>query len=216
MSADPAPNIQQTINPASTSQHHDIIDKNIDNQLENIMNLINEQQQANLQKLQEIENNALATRKILIAMQNRFDHPDKLKDLSDDIQNHSETESDAYDDNFTTVTEKELSYWVETSFIIDPNPTVTSQAAEEAEQSLQNFPGIYLNKMQCSDRFCRASLSHVNGENIAAEDMFGQPPFLTDGFTITKQDGTVLFYFSQPGESILDLRESLLAESDDY
>jgi len=53
------------------------------------------------------------------------------------------------------------------------------------------------------------STSPTNGNDIAAEDMFGQPPFVTEGFTLEEPDGRVLFYFSQPGESIVDLRKEL-------
>jgi hypothetical protein len=204
----------QANNPISVSKQPEVANHNIELRLKKLANLIKLNQQANIQKLQEVQTDSLEIRNQLVDLQNRLEGLEGINVMSDSEQTNPEAGTDIHGNNLMHVTEKELGHWVEETFVDGFDPTATSQAMAEAEQSLENFPGVYLNDMQCSDRFCRATLSHADANKIAAEDMFGQPPFVTDGFTMIEPDGSLLFYFSQPGESIKELREELLVGFD--
>ncbi len=82
----------------------------------------------------------------------------------------------------------------------------TELAIEQAGKSVAKVPGVKLEDMQCGERFCRATFAHENGEPPAIQDLFGQPPFVADGFTINEADGRVSLYFARPGESLEALR----------
>jgi hypothetical protein len=82
----------------------------------------------------------------------------------------------------------------------------TELAMEQAGKSVAKVPGVKVEDMQCGERFCRATFAHENGEPPAIQDLFGEPPFVTDGFTINEADGRVSLYFARPGESLEELR----------
>ncbi|MGH8605946.1 MAG: hypothetical protein ACREX9_00520 [Gammaproteobacteria bacterium] len=82
----------------------------------------------------------------------------------------------------------------------------TELAMEQAGKSVAKVPGVKVEDMQCGERFCRATFAHENGEPSAIQDLFGEPPFVTDGFTINEADHRVSLYFSRPGESLEELR----------
>jgi hypothetical protein len=60
--------------------------------------------------------------------------------------------------------------------------------------------------MQCGESFCRATFAHENGEQPDIQGLFGEPPFVNEGFTIHEPDGRVTLYFTRPGESLEKLR----------
>ena len=65
--------------------------------------------------------------------------------------------------------------------------------------------------MQCGDSFCRATFTHLGGEVPDIGVLFGEPPFVTEGFTVERPDGRVMLYFTQPGESLEQFRDELQA-----
>lgn len=97
------------------------------------------------------------------------------------------------------------SYW--------ENRESTKLAIEQAEMSLEKVPGIFLENMQCGEKFCRATLAHENGEKSSIRNLFGEPPFTNEGFTIEQQDGSVALYFVQSGLSLSDMRSKALESS---
>jgi hypothetical protein len=77
---------------------------------------------------------------------------------------------------------------------------------EEMAPSLAAVPGLNLADLQCGDRFCRASFVSANGEPPNLAHLIGASPFIESGFTLTAPDGGVRVYFTQPGQSLGELR----------
>lgn len=62
--------------------------------------------------------------------------------------------------------------------------------------------------MQCEQRFCCATFFAEHGEAPRVEELFGEPPFMTEMFTIPGANGRVLVYFTQPGVTLEDIRRA--------
>ena len=94
----------------------------------------------------------------------------------------------------------------------------TKVATDQAAKSLAKVPGVKLEDMQCGKGFCRATFAHKSGERPDIGELLGEPPFVSEGFTIEEPDGSVVFYFTGPGESLKKLRrearEAIQAEMD--
>lgn len=82
----------------------------------------------------------------------------------------------------------------------------TALAIAQVDKSIAKLPGVNLEDMQCSERLCRATFANEKGEPPAIEALFGQPPFVTEGFAINGADGRVSVYFTRPGTSLNELR----------
>jgi hypothetical protein len=82
----------------------------------------------------------------------------------------------------------------------------TRLTVEEMETSLAAVPGINLTDLQCGERFCRASFVSENGKPPKITEVIGASPFIESGFTINEPDGGVRVYFTQPGQSLSELR----------
>lgn len=89
---------------------------------------------------------------------------------------------------------------------------MTAQATEQAVISTGKTPGINLEDMQCDQRFCRAAFTNTNGRVPDVQPLLGEPPFVTEGFTIIEPDGRVVLYFTQPGVSLAALRNEAQGE----
>ena len=72
--------------------------------------------------------------------------------------------------------------------------------------SLAAVPGLNLADLQCGDRFCRASFVSDNGKPPNIAQLIGASPFIESGFTLNEPDGGVRVYFTQPGQSLGELR----------
>ena len=108
------------------------------------------------------------------------------------------------------VTDEDIGYFIDESLYAGyQNDGLTSLAADQVVANLDKVPGVSLDDMQCADRFCRATFSHVNGEQPEVHGLFGEPPFVNEGFTIVQPDGRVALYFNQPGESLSELRSEV-------
>lgn len=111
------------------------------------------------------------------------------------------------------ISEKELSRRLDETFRVGTGDAhLTAQATEQATISVGKTPGINLENMQCDQRFCRATFTNTNGREPDIQSLYGEPPFLTEGFTISEPDGRVLLYFTQPGVSLTALRTEALGE----
>lgn len=125
-------------------------------------------------------------------------------DLTED---DAETASDTKNLEPKKVTESELSHWMDDTLILEePDQESTRATAKLAEESLEKVPGVQLNDMQCTDGFCRATFASEDGESPAIGDLFGEPPFESEGFTVNQPDGRVVLYFTRAGESLDELR----------
>jgi hypothetical protein len=82
----------------------------------------------------------------------------------------------------------------------------TRVTMEQMETSLAEVPGINLADLQCSYLFCRASFVPDNGKPPNISQLMGASPFIESGFTINEPDGGVRVYFTQPGQSLSELR----------
>jgi hypothetical protein len=102
------------------------------------------------------------------------------------------------------ISEADFGHWMDETLDFDRD--ATELAIEQAGKSVAKLPGVKLEDMQCGERFCRATFAHENGEPPAIQDLFGEPPFVTDGFTINEADGRVSLYFARPGESLEEFR----------
>jgi hypothetical protein len=105
------------------------------------------------------------------------------------------------------ISEADFGHWMEETLRVGYfDRDATELAIEQAGKSVAKVPGLKLEDMQCGERFCRATFAHENGEPPAIQDLFGEPPFVTDGFTINEADGRVSLYFARPGEPLEELR----------
>ena len=82
----------------------------------------------------------------------------------------------------------------------------TKSTMDQMATSLTEVPGLNLTDMQCGERFCRAGFVADNGKPPNISQLIGASPFIESGFTITEPDGRVRVYFTQPGESLSELR----------
>ena len=82
----------------------------------------------------------------------------------------------------------------------------TKSITGEMATSLTEVPGLNLTDLQCGERFCRAGFVADNGKAPNISQLIGASPFIESGFTVTEPDGRVRVYFTQPGESLSDLR----------
>ena len=99
--------------------------------------------------------------------------------------------------------ETDLRHWMdETLRVGNIDRDSTALAIEQAGKSIAEVPGVNLEDMQCGERFCRATFVHEKGEQPVIEALFGQPPFVTEGFAINEDDGRVSVYFTRPGTSL--------------
>jgi hypothetical protein len=121
----------------------------------------------------------------------------------------AQTEEDALEGpSNSEVTEANLAQWMDDTLRLGRGDEVTTEiVTEQTLQGLTEVPGIVLDDMHCETGFCRASLSHEAGEEVALGELYGTPPFDGEGFTIEGPDGQVLLYFTQSGESLDTFRE---------
>ncbi|KPJ90261.1 MAG: hypothetical protein AMJ53_14230 [Gammaproteobacteria bacterium SG8_11] len=108
------------------------------------------------------------------------------------------------------VTESALRNWIDNSFELGyVDETLTARAEEQAVSSLVDLPDIYMQDLQCSERVCRATFSHETGKGPTVLDVFGHPPFMTEGITVPIDHERVAVYFTQPGVSFDELRSEV-------
>lgn len=129
-------------------------------------------------------------------------------------RNSVEPSTDAIDFNDGTgkpesrkVSEADLGHWIDETFRVGSGDAhLTAQATEQAAMSLGKLTNINLDTMQCDERFCRATFTKTNGKEPDIQALYGEPPFLTEGFTLYEADGRISLYFTQPGVTLAELR----------
>lgn len=106
-----------------------------------------------------------------------------------------------------TVTEADLGHWMDETLRAGSfDKAATEQAREQAGKSLAKLPGVNLDDLQCGKGFCRATFTQESGDPPELQELFGEPPFQTEGFTVNEADGRVSLYFARPGESLEEFR----------
>ena len=89
----------------------------------------------------------------------------------------------------------------------------TQLTMEQMETSLAAVPGLNLADLQCSAFFCRANFGSDDGTPPNVLSLFGTSPFIESGFTLPTPDGGVSVYFTQPGQSLSELRSEAQEQS---
>lgn len=167
--------------------------------------------------LQEENQERKKIAEVINALSSRLDSVEKLQLVRHDAQALSptqDTRSDATEENIpstvapqTKMSGKQLGQWMSNNLALGSlDEKASTQAMEQALASVANLPKVNLDDMQCDTRFCRATFSHRDGIAPEIGEIFGQPPFLTEGFTINEADGRVALFFTQPGVSLEDVR----------
>ena len=105
------------------------------------------------------------------------------------------------------VSEQTLAHWMNESLqVAQWNAETTTVATEQAEAAVAAVPGMVLDGMLCGDRFCKATFADEAGGTPDIAGVFGVPPFVNEGFAVEEPDGRMTLYFTQPGQSLSDLR----------
>jgi hypothetical protein len=103
--------------------------------------------------------------------------------------------------------EDDFGHWLDDALDTgDFDRDATRLTLEQMATSLAAVPGINLADLQCGDRFCRASFVSDNGAPPNIAHLIGASAFIESGFTLTEPDGGVRVYFTQPGQSLGELR----------
>jgi hypothetical protein len=109
--------------------------------------------------------------------------------------------------NAKKFSEADLGQWLDAALATrDFDRAATQLTMEAMATSLAAVSGINLTELQCGGQFCRASFVSDNGKPPNMAQLMGAAPFIEAGFTLTEPDGGVRVYFTQPGQSLSELR----------
>jgi hypothetical protein len=135
-----------------------------------------------------------------------------VEQQSDESENDTQLDVGSYhsSDTKTYKAQSEVDFGNRLDNSLLENDAVASAiATEQAVVTLENTSNINLDDMQCSTNFCRATFTLGSTDKMAIRNLFGQPPFMSDGFTIHDPDGRVKVYFTQGDVSLADLRSEI-------
>jgi len=202
---------------AATSQKGATSGVEVQDRLDELANALRRFQQTNQEQLQRTELQQAGLNRMLADLDTRLRSVETRAGeqtthavASDSAEQGTDTavpDSGAGKPESTNISEADFGHWMdETLSVGNFDKDATELAIEEAGKSIAKAPGVKLEGMQCGERFCSATFAHENGEPPAIQDLFGEPPFVTDGFTINEADGRVSLYFARPGESLEELR----------
>lgn len=186
--------------------------------LDKLTNELHRYQMMNQTQIQQTQLEQARTKEALAALTDRLgsmeavlNTPRKHSAESNNIEQlsaNAEVEVSDGNDSPGKFSEADLGRWIDKTLLVDSiDATLTAQATEQAATSLGKMPDINLENMQCNDRLCRATFANSNGKKTDIQRIFGEPPFLTEGFTVNEVDGRVSLYFTQPGVTMSELRE---------
>jgi hypothetical protein len=112
----------------------------------------------------------------------------------------------------TTIAETDLASWLDSGLRVErPDAVFTAQARTQVLKNLEQIPGVKLDAVDCTSRFCRATFAQQDGKPPVIRELFGLPPVTSEGFTLEGADGRVALYFTRAGESLQGLRGEALA-----
>lgn len=123
------------------------------------------------------------------------------------LPTEAESDKTAEKTNPKKLSESDLGQWMDNALNTgDFDRNTTKAMVEQMTTSLAEVPGVNLADLQCGERFCRANFTSDDGKAPNIAQVMGASPFIESGFTIAEPDGGVKVYFTQPGESLSDLR----------
>ncbi|MGH7158386.1 MAG: hypothetical protein ACREGD_04970 [Candidatus Saccharimonadales bacterium] len=106
------------------------------------------------------------------------------------------------------ISEDELGRWMdETLRAENLDMEATAVATDQVAGSVAKVPGVNLEYMQCSERFCRGTFAHEHGEKLKIDGLLGELPSGTEGFTINEADNRLSVYFTRAGASMDEFRD---------
>lgn len=109
--------------------------------------------------------------------------------------------------------EADFAQWMEDSLASAArDQAVTDSVNAEATATLAQLPEVHMAGLECSTRFCRATLEGEEGSEPPVKKLFKLPPFATSGFTMPDADGRIALYFTRPGQEIDSLRDEAFRE----
>jgi hypothetical protein len=202
---------------AVTSQTGATSGVEVEDRLDELASTLRRFQETNQEQLQQAELQQARLSKMLAdldtrlrSVETRAGEQTKHAGASDSAEQGTDTavpNSGAGKPESAQVSEADFGHWMDETLRVGYfDRDATELAIEQAGKSVVKLPGVKLEDMQCGERFCRATFAHENGEPPAIQDLFGEPPFVTDGFTINEADGRVSLYFARPGESLEEFR----------
>lgn len=216
---------------ASTSQNEALSSLEVQDKLDTLASSLHSYQQTNQEQLQQAQLEQSRLNKMLADLDTRLrsletaggaSTPDAA--VANSVEQAPDTtvmnsveqtpdlvlaNSDAGNFESGRVAEADLGHWMDQTLHAGYwDGDSTALATEQATKSLAKVPGVILEDMQCGESFCRATFSHENGEQPDLRDLFGEPPFVTEGFTVNQDESgdRVLLYFARPGVSLGYLR----------
>ncbi len=106
------------------------------------------------------------------------------------------------------LTENGFADWLEKSMEINAGDAEMAKATSNQVASAVSvkLPGVNLDGLHCGEGYCRAILSHASGGKVEATKLFGEPPFMGQGFTVEDPDGRTLLYFTDAGKDLSELK----------
>lgn len=106
------------------------------------------------------------------------------------------------------LSETEFGQWMDDSLNLGSySPDTTRSVMDKAQENLSRIPDVNLTEVQCSERFCRATLVPEDGKVVNLAEVVGGFSFAGSGFTLEDTDGQVKVYFTQPGQTFDDLQK---------
>ena len=122
----------------------------------------------------------------------------------------SASQGPAQADSGNEITEKHMRQYIdETVEHFNTSPAKTEQAMQSTQEVLADLPGVALDDMKCTDQFCRAQFQSADGSRPDLSQLWGQGPFVNQGFTVEQEDGSVLVYFTDANTSLEDIRSNI-------
>lgn len=207
------------------TQHHSVFAPGLErtdtatlDSLDKLTNELHRYQMMNQAQIQQTQVEQARTKETLAALTDRLGSMEATLNTSrkhtiesnnfEERSANDEVEENDENNSRGKFSEADLGNWIDNTLLVDSiDATLTAQATEQAATSLGKMPEINLENMQCNDRLCRATFTNSNGKKTDIQHIFGEPPFLTEGFTVNEADGRVSLYFTQPGVSMSELRE---------
>lgn len=173
-------------------------DDKFDSQLESAIAAIAALKSQNHEMLEQLDGNIAALSKRITELENTEALPQNEDTEYLDYQDHGNPE----------LTEKGFAHWLDSSLGAEQQDAEkTGRITNETLTALsKNLPDVNLDSMNCSKGYCRASFSHINGQKPETRKLFGEPPFMGQGFTVVEPDGRVLLYFTEADQSLAELK----------
>lgn len=142
---------------------------------------------------------------------------ERIKPLEDRMDNNEyEDVADSHvDAPGFRASEEDFGQRMEESLAFDDDTSEATETARNQTEKIlaESIPHVNLENMSCTDGYCRAIFSQMNGKPPNLRELYGKPPYLNEAFTLNQEDGSVALYFTEPGVSLSELRTAIMGES---